>query len=112
MLNSKVFDLTSISKSENIDSNSYINIKLKHNDIATNKLFSNLYEYASNPLFIKIMNSVDVEHRKHYNKYANNKNFKVITRKFSTYKGKTTDTLLMGNYMLTNLKMMIYDYNI
>ena len=58
------------------------------------------------------MNSVDVEHRKHYNKYANNKNFKVRTRKFSTYKGKTTDTLRMGNYMLTNLKMMIYDYNI
>jgi hypothetical protein len=112
MLNSKVFDLTSISKSENIDSNSYINIKLKHNDITNNKLYSNLYEYASNPLFIKIMNSVDVEHRKHYNKYANNKNFKVRTRKFSTYKGKTTDTLRMGNYMLTNLKMMIYDYNI
>lgn len=128
MLNSQVFDLDSILKIEDVKSNVPINIKLKHNDIAINKLFSNLYEYTKDPLFIKIMNSVELEHRKHYNKYANNKtqkqkntnnnnntnnkNFKLKTRKFSTYKGKTNDTLRMENYMLTNLKMMIYDYNI
>ena len=33
-------------------------------------------------------------------------------RKLLTYKNKTNDIPNMRNYMLTNLKMMIYDYNI
>jgi hypothetical protein len=72
------------------------------------------------------MNIIEIEHMKHYNKYMssygvikthkqtknNNKNknnnltmYKIITRK---HKSKTNKTL----HMLTNLKMMIYDYNI
>jgi hypothetical protein len=126
MLNSQLFELNNISKLENIKNNTSINIKLKHDDISVNKLFSNLYEYAKDPFFIKIMNNVEIEHRKHLNKYANkyakkninvhthklNKNLKLRTHKILTRKSKTNGILNMENYMLTNLKMMIYDYNI
>ena len=112
-----MFELNNISKLENINSDLPINIKFKHNEIALNKLFSNLYEYALDPLFIKIMNSVELEHIKHYNNYANiktktyklNKKLKHQTRKFLKHK---SNTLSMENYMLSNLRMMIYDYTI
>jgi hypothetical protein len=118
MLNSQLFDLNSISKLDNIENNSPINIKLKQDDITMNKLFVNLYEYAKDPLFIKIMTNIEVEHRKHYKKYKNIKTRKLIkklkqkTRNFLTQKSRTNHIINMENYMLTNLKMMIYDYNI
>ena len=122
MLNSQLFDLNSISELNNIESNSPINIKLKSDITSINKLFANLYDYAKDPLFIKIINSIELEHRKHYNNYVNkyvnikthkrNKNLKLKMRKLLTYKNKTNDIPNMRNYMLTNLKMMIYDYNI
>lgn len=126
MLNSQVFELNNISKSENIEFDSPINIKLKQDDISVNKLFANLYEYAIDPLFIKIMNSIEVEHRKYLNKYINkhankhrnsktqkySKNLKLKMRKLVTHKSKPSDARNIENYMLTNLKMMIYDYNI
>ena len=117
MLNSQLFELNNISKLENITLDSLINIKLKHDDVTINILFNNLYEYAKDPLFIKLINSVEIQYRKHYSKYANktqrqNKHLQLRTRKISTYKSKTNATLNIEHYMLTNLKMMIYDYNI
>ena len=122
MLNSQLFELNSISKLDNIENNSLINIKLKHDDVTINKLFANLYEYANNPLFIQIMNIIEVEHRKHYKKYIHKninsqtqklrKNSNLRARKFLTQKNKTRNEFNMENYMLTNLKMMVHDYNI
>lgn len=115
MLNSQLFELNSISKLDIIENNSHINIKLKQDDKAINKLFANLYEYAIDPLFIKIMNIVELEHRKHYKKYRNikthklNKKTKQKTRKFF----HTNNHIInMENFMLSNLKMMIYDYKL
>jgi hypothetical protein len=118
MLNSQLFDLNNISEVNNIETNSAINIKLKADITSINKLFANLYEYAKDPLFIKIINRVELEHNKYANKYANiktykhNKNFKLRMRKLLTYKNKPNNVQNMRDYMLTNLKMMIYDYNI
>jgi hypothetical protein len=126
MLNSQLFELNSISEVNNIETNSTINIKLKQDDISVNKLFANLYEYAKDPLFIKIMNIIEVEHRKYLNKYLSkyvnkhinnrtqkyNKNLKQTMRKLLTHKRKPSESPNIENYMLTNLKMMIYDYNI
>ena len=118
MLNSQLFDLNSISKLENIKKTSLINIKLKHDETSINKLFVNLCNYAKDPLFIETMNNVEIEYRKHYNKYLNiktqklNKELKLRARKFSINKNRTSGTLNIEKYMLTNLKMMIYDYNI
>ena len=118
MLNSQLFELNNISNMNKIDFNSFINIKFKHNEIALNKLFSNLYDYTIDPLFIKIMNTVEMEHRKHYNNYANiktykqNKKLNSKTRKLLKHKSNTNDTINMENYMLSNLRMMIYDYTI
>ena len=126
VLHSQLFDLNSISKLDTIESNSPIDIKLKSDNASINKLFANLYHYAKDPLFIEIMNIVEVEHMKHYTKYITKydhkyayikthkvkKNLKVATRKFLIQKNKTGDTLNMENFMLTNLKMMVYDYNI
>jgi len=118
MLNSQLFDLNNISNMNKIDFNSFINIKFKHNEIAVNKLFSNLYDYTIDPLFIKIMNTVEMEHRKHYNNYANIKTYKLNkkqkhqTRKFLKHKSNINDSINMENYMLSNLRMMIYDYTI
>jgi hypothetical protein len=122
VLNSQLFDLNSISKVDTIENDSPIDIKLKSDNVSINKLFANLYDYAKDPLFIKIMNIVEVEYRKHYtkyiNKYANIKthkvkqNLKLATRKFLTQKNKTGNALNTENFMLSNLKMMIYDYNI
>ena len=123
MLNSQLFELNNISKLENIKTNSLIDIKLKDDDITINKLFSNLYDYAKDPLFIKIINAVEAEYIKHYNKYVNNKtqkqyktqklkkNLKLKTRKFVTYKNPNIIPN-MDTYILTNLKMMTYDYTI
>jgi hypothetical protein len=115
MLNSQLFELNSISKLDIIENNSHINIKLKQDDKTINKLFANLYEYAIDPLFIKIMNIVELEHRKHYKKYRNikthklNKKTKQKTRKFF----HTNNHIInMENFMLSNLKMMIYDYKL
>lgn len=124
MLNSELFDLNNISKLK------HINIKLKSDAISVNKLFANLYDYATDPYFHKIMNIIDTEYMKHYNNFIKNygftkihtqdktrnrnrtknntKKLKLPTRKVITYKNKPNDTL----YMLTNLKMMIYDYSI
>jgi len=124
MLNSQIFDLNNISKLE------HINIKLKSDALSVNKLFANLYDYATYPYFYKVMNIIDAEYMKHYNNFINNygftkihtqdkprnknktrnntKKLKLPTRKVITYKSKPNDTL----NMLTNLKMMIYDYNI
>jgi len=128
MLNSQVFDLNNIFKLEHIKNNSFINIKLKSDTSSLNKLFANLYDYARDPLFIKIMNIVEIEHMKHYNKYISNygmnktqkqnknkikhTNFKLTRHKLTTYKNKTNNKMKDTLYMLTNLKMMIYDYNI
>ena len=121
MLNSQLFELNNIFKLENITLDSLINIKLKHDDVAINKLFNNLYEYAKDPLFIKLINNVEIEYRKHYSKYANktqrqrqrqSKHLQLRTRKISTYKSKTNASLNSEHYLLNNLKMMIYDYNI
>ena len=117
MLNSQLFELNNISKLENIKTNPLIDIKLKDDDITINKLFSNLYDYAKDPLFIKIINAVEAEYIKHYNKYVNNKtqklkkNLKLKTRKFVTYKNPNIIPN-MDTYILTNLKMMTYDYTI
>ena len=117
MLNSQLFELNNISKLENIKTNSLIDIKLKDDDITINKLFSNLYDYAKDPLFIKIISAVEAEYIKHYNKYTNNKtqklkkNLKLKTRKFVTYKNPNIIPN-MDTYILTNLKMMTYDYTI
>jgi hypothetical protein len=127
MLNSQLFDLNNLQliKTNVLSITKYnINIKLKSDAISVNKLFANLYDYARDPYFVKIMNIIEIEHMKHYNKYMssygvikthkqtknnnNNKNltmYKITTRK---HKSKTNKTL----HMLTNLKMMIYDYNI
>ena len=125
MLNSQLFDLNNISKLE------HINIKLKSDVLSINKLFANLYDYATYPYFIKIMNIIEAEHMKHYNNFIssygfakiqkqnnkprnsnkiknNTKKLKLPMRKVITYKSRPNDTLTM----LTNLKMMIYDYNI
>ena len=82
-------------------------------------MFNNLYEYAKDALFIKLINSVEIEYRKYYSKYANktqrqrqNKHLQLRTRKISTYKSKTNASLNSEHYLLNNLKMMIYDYNI
>jgi hypothetical protein len=128
MLNSQLFELNNIFKLEHIKSNSFINIKLKSDTSNLNKLFANLYDYARDPLFIKIMNIVEIEHIKHYNKYISNygmnktqkqnknkikhTNFKLTRHKLTTYKNKTNNKMKDTLYMLTNLKMMIYDYNI
>lgn len=128
MLNSQLFELNNIFKLEHIKTNSFINIKLKSDTSNLNKLFANLYDYARDPLFIKIMNIVEIEHMKHYNKYISNygmnktqkqnKNkikhtdFKLTRHKLTTYKNKTNNKMKDTLYMLTNLKMMIYDYNI
>ena len=118
MLNSHLFDLNSISNMNKIDFNSFINIKFKHNEIAVNKLFSNLYEYTLDPLFIKTMNTIELEYIKHYNNYAKNKTYKLNkkqkhqTRKFLKHKSNINDSINMENYMLSNLRMMIYDYTI
>jgi len=122
MLNSQLFDLNNISNMNSIEFNSFINIKLKSDSISVNKLFANVYDYTIDPLFIKIMNIVEMEHRKHYNNYANiktyklkkkqNKNLKSKTRKLLKHKSNTNDTINMENYMLSNLRMMIYDYTI
>ena len=122
MLNSQLFELNSISKLDNLENNSLINIKLKHDAVAINRLFADLYDYAKNPLFIQIMNIIEVEHRKHYKKYIHKiiniqtqklrKNSNLRMRKFLTQKNKTRDEFNMENYMLTNLKMMVHDYNI
>ena len=118
MLNSHMFDLNSISNMNKIDFNSFINIKFKHNEIAVNKLFSNLYEYTLDPLFIKTMNTIELEYIKHYNNYAKNKTYKLNkkqkhqTRKFLKHKSNINDSINMENYMLSNLRMMIYDYTI
>jgi len=132
MLNSQLFDVNSISNLEHIKTNSLFNInidiKLKSDTINVNKLFANLYDYATDPYFNKIMNIIEVEHMKHYNNYMSNYGFnkiqkqtktknnnkrtrsksKLKMRKVITYKSKTNNTL----NMLTNLRMMIYDYNI
>jgi hypothetical protein len=128
MLNSQLFELNNIFKLEHIKTNSFINIKLKSDITSLNKLFANLYDYARDPLFIKIMNIVEIEHIKHYNKYISNygmnkthkqnknkvkhTNFKLTRHKLTTYKNKTNNKMKDTLYMLTNLKMMIYDYNI
>jgi hypothetical protein len=128
MLNSQLFELNNIIKLEHIKTNSFINIKLKSDTSNLNKLFANLYDYATYPLFIKIMNIVEIEHMKHYNKYISNygmnktqkqnknkikhTNFKLTRHKLTTYKNKTNNKMKDTLYMLTNLKMMIYDYNI
>jgi hypothetical protein len=126
MLNSQLFDLNSIYKLEAIKNNSFINIKLKNDTTTINKLFANLYDYANDPIFIKLISNIEAEHLKHYNKYVNkyvnkyannktqkiNKNIKLETRKNLTYKNKKQDRFNIENFMLTNLKMMIYDYNI
>ena len=101
ILNSQLFDLNNISKLENIKNNSPINIKLKSGDIVINKFFTNLYEYATDPLFIKIMSTIEIEHLKHYNKYLNkylntktqklNKDLRLKTRKSSIHKRKTNN---------------------
>jgi hypothetical protein len=124
MLNSELFDLNNISKLK------HINIKLKSDAVSVNKLFANLYDYATDPYFHKIMNIIEAEHMKHYNNFIKNygftkihtqdktrnrnrtknntKKLKLPTRKVITYKNKPNDTL----YMLTNLKMILYDYSI
>jgi hypothetical protein len=128
MLNSQLFDLNNILKLEHIKTNSFINIKLKSDTSSLNKLFANLYDYARDPLFIKIMNIVEIEHMKHYNKYISNygmnktqkqnknktniKNLKLTRHKLTRHKNKTNDKMNNTLYMLSNLKMMIYDYNI
>jgi hypothetical protein len=133
MLNSQLFDLNNLqliktnvlsNSNSNSNINININIKLKSDAISINKLFTNLYDYARDPYFVKIMNIIEIEHMKHYNKYMssydiikthkqtknNNKNNNLTMRKITTrkHKSKTNNTL----HMLTNLKMMIYDYNI
>jgi hypothetical protein len=128
MLNSQLFDLNDIFKLEHIKTNSFINIKLKSDTSSLNKLFANLYDYARDPLFIKIMNIVEIEHMKHYNKYISNygmnktqklnknkakiKNLKLTRHKLTRHKNTTNDKMNNTLYMLSNLKMMIYDYNI
>jgi hypothetical protein len=130
MLNSQVFDLNNIFKLEHIKTNSFINIKLKSDTSSLNKLFANLYDYARDPLFIKIMNIIEIEHLKHYNKYIStygmnktqkqnknknknkNKNFKLTMRKLTTHKSKINYKMNDTLHILSNLKMMIYDYNI
>jgi hypothetical protein len=76
------------------------------------------------------MNIIEAQHMKHYNNFFSNygftkintqektrnknktknntKKLKLPMRKVITYKSRPNDTLTM----LTNLKMMIYDYNI
>ena len=70
------------------------------------------------------MNIIEIEHMKHYNKFIStygmnkthkqnknkkrNKNLKLTRDKLITHKSKINETL----HMLSNLKMMIYDYNI
>lgn len=122
ILNSQLFELNSISKLDNIENNSPINIKLKSDDISINKLFANLYDYANDPLTIQIMNIIELEHEKHYKKYIHkyrniqtqkqriNSNLRV--RKLLTQRNKTGHEFDMENYILTNLKMVVYDYNI
>jgi hypothetical protein len=129
MLNSQVFDLNNIFKLQHIKTNSFINIKLKSDTSSLNKLFANLYDYARDPLFIKIMNIVEIEHMKHYNKYISNygmnktqkqnknktkhTNFKLTRHKLTRHKNKTNDKMNdTPLYMLSNLKMMIYDYDL
>jgi hypothetical protein len=74
------------------------------------------------------MNIVEIEHMKHYNKYISNygmnktqkqnknktniKNLKLTRHKLTRHKNKTNDKMNNTLYMLSNLKMMIYDYNI
>lgn len=133
MLNSQLFDLNNLNNLNNLQliktnvlsiTKYNINIKLKSDAISVNKLFANLYDYARDPYFVKIMNIIEIEHMKHYNKYMstygiikthkqtknNNKNKDLTMRKITTrkHKNKTSNIL----HMLTNLKMMIYDYNI
>ncbi len=124
MLNSRLFDLNNIFKLDHIKTNSFINIKLRSDTSSINKLFANLYDYARDSLFIKIMNIIEIEHMKHYNKFIStygmnktqkqnknknrNKNLKLTRDKLITHKSKINETL----HMLSNLKMMIYDYNI
>jgi len=133
MLNSQLFDLNNLNNLNNLQliktnvlsiTKYNINIKLKSDAISINKLFTNLYDYARDPYFVKIMNIIEIEHMKHYNKYMstygiikthkqtknNNKNKDLTMRKITTrkHKNKTNNIL----HMLTNLKMMIYDYNI
>jgi hypothetical protein len=124
MLNSQLFDLNNIFKLDHIKTNSFINIKLRSDTSSINKLFVNLYDYATAPLFIKIMNIIELEHMKHYNKFISNygmnktqkqnknknrnNNLKLTRDKLIPHKSKINDTL----YMLSNLKMMIYDYYI
>jgi hypothetical protein len=137
MLNSQLFDLNDLNNLNNLQliktnvlsiTNNNINIKLKSDAISINKLFTNLYDYARDPYFVKIMNIIELEYMKHYNKYMRtygnvkthkqtknnnnnkNKNKNLTMRKITTRKhqSKTNNTL----HMLTNLKMMIYDYNI
>ena len=109
MLNSQLFELNNIFNLEHIKTNSFINIKLKSDTSNLNKLFANLYDYARDPLFIKIMNIVEIEHMKHYNKYISNygmnktqkqnKNkikhtdFKLTRHKLTTYKNKTNNKM-------------------
>jgi len=123
MLNSQLFDLNSISNLDNIKNNSPINITLKSDNNSINKLFANVYEYTKDPLFIKIIKIVELEHRKYFNKYTSkygkiinthkiNKKIKLKTHKIVTQKSIKQYKINTETYILSNLKMMIYDYNI
>ena len=92
LLGSNIFDIN-LSKLSN-----KINICIKDDKISINNLLINLLKYASHAKFIKHINYIYKIFKKIQNERAQNK----ITT-------LSKDKL---NYLLTNLQMMSYDYNI
>jgi len=87
MFRSNIFDINLL-KLEN-----RINICLKDDSNSINNLFINLLKYASDPKFIKLINTIYII-------------FKNIEN------NNTRQPRHMRNNLLTNLRMMSYDYNI
>ena len=87
LLRSNIFDINLLKLSNRI------NICLKDDIISINNLFINLLKYASDVTFIKHINNISII-------------FKNIQ------KNNTTQPIRKRNNLLTNLRMMSYDYNI